>query len=122
MATFLDALNSQQYIGFFDKKNTLDNTEHYQGASYVMDSEITPIGMYHAPKLPGQDYQYPSISNKMYPNSFITQQKQLDSRFTPTSRARSAPRVKPEVHLAATPQPPLPYIRGGKKVYVDKKK
>lgn len=115
METFLDALNSQQYIEF-------KSTEHYQGAVYVMDSEITPIGMYHAPKLPGQDYQYPSITNKMYPNGFVTQQKQLDSRFTPSTRSRTGPRIKPEVHLAATPQAPLPYMRRGKKVYVDKKK
>jgi len=112
---FLDTLNSQQYIEFFN------NTENYQGTNYVIDSEITPIGMYHAPKLPGQDYQYPSIVNKMYPHGFVTQQKQLDSRFTPSTRSRTATRIKPEVHLAATPQAPLPYIRDGKKVYVTKK-
>jgi len=115
MATFLDTLNSQQYIGF---NNT---TENYQGATYIMDSEITPIGMYHAPKLPGQDYQYPSISNKMYPRGFVTQQKQLDARFTPSTRSRTAPRIKPPVILATTPQAPLPYIRHGKKVFVTKK-
>lgn len=114
MATFYDVLDSQKYIEF-------SNTEHYQGA-YVMDSEITPIGMYHAPKLPGQDYQYPSIANKMYPNSFVTELKQLDSRFTPSTRSRTAPRVKPPVNLASTPQAPIPYMRGGKKVYTAKKK
>lgn len=114
MATFLDALNSQKYID-------TSKLEHYQDAKYVMDSEITPIGMYHAPKLPGQDYQYPSIANKLYPNSFITEQKQLDSRFTPSTRSRTAPRIKPPVNLADTPQPPLPYVKHGKKIFVNKK-
>jgi hypothetical protein len=114
MATFLDALNSQKYIGFYE-----NTTEHYQGA--VLDSEITPIGMYHAPRLPGQDYQYPTIITKVYPDGFVTQQRQLDPRFTPTTRSRTAPRIKPPVALASTPQAPLPYIKNGEQIFVTKK-
>ncbi len=90
-----------------------------QGVNAVIDSDITPVGMYKAPKLPGQNYQYPMITDKEYPNSYFTQRNQIDPRFKPADTKPRTQLARSTAQVASSPQTKIPYKRNGKTVFVN---